>query len=69
MVVGLGAMIAGAGEAGMAIMGIGQAYAMGQLAAFTRVQESTADQIAAKLLLATHQSPHGHVQHLPALRE
>jgi predicted Zn-dependent protease len=59
MVVGLGAMIAGAGEVGMAIMGIGQAYAMGQMAAFTRVQESTADQIAAKLLLATHQSPMG----------
>jgi len=59
MVVGLAAMVAGAGEAGMAIMGIGQAYAMGQMAAFTRVQESTADQIAAKLLLATHQSPMG----------
>ena len=59
MVVGVGAMIAGAGEAGMAIMGIGQAYAMGQFAAYTRVQESTADQIAAKLLLATHQSPMG----------
>jgi predicted Zn-dependent protease len=43
----------------MAIMGIGQAYAMGQMAAFTRIQESTADQIAAKLLLATHQSPMG----------
>jgi predicted Zn-dependent protease len=59
LVVGIGAMIAGAGEAGMAIMGIGQAYAMGQMAAFTRVQESTADQIGAKLLLATHQSPLG----------
>ena len=59
LVAGLGAMIAGAGEAGMAIMGIGQAYAMGQMAAFTRVQESTADQIAAKLLMATHQSPMG----------
>ena len=59
LVVGLGAMMAGAGEAGMAIMGIGQAYAMGQMAAFTRVQESTADQIAAKLLLITHQSPMG----------
>jgi predicted Zn-dependent protease len=43
----------------MAIMGIGQAYAMGQMAAFTRVQESTADQIAARLLLQTHQSPMG----------
>ena len=59
LVAGVGAMIAGAGEAGMAIMGIGQAYAMGQMAAFTRVQESTADQIAARLLLATHQSPMG----------
>jgi predicted Zn-dependent protease len=59
MVAGLGAMIAGAGELGMAIMGIGQSYAMAQFAAFTRVQESTADQIAAKLLLATHQSPMG----------
>ena len=59
LVAGVGAMIAGAGEAGMAIMGLGQAYAMGQMAAFTRVQESTADQIAAKLLLATHQSPMG----------
>jgi predicted Zn-dependent protease len=59
LVAGIGAMIAGAGEVGMAIMGIGQSYAMGQMAAFTRVQESTADQIAAKLLLATHQSPMG----------
>ncbi len=59
MVLGIGAIIAGAGEAGAAIMGIGQAYAMGQFAAFTRVQESTADQIGAKLLLATHQSPMG----------
>jgi predicted Zn-dependent protease len=59
LIAGVGAMIAGAGEAGIAIMGIGQAYAMGQMAAFTRVQESTADQIAAKLLLATHQSPMG----------
>jgi predicted Zn-dependent protease len=59
LVAGVAAMIAGAGEVGMAIMGIGQAYAMGQFAAFTRVQESTADQIAAKLLLATHQSPMG----------
>ncbi len=62
MVAGLGAMIAGAGELGMAIMGIGQAVAQGQFAQFTRVQESTADQIAAKLLLATHQSPMGMYQ-------
>jgi predicted Zn-dependent protease len=62
LVAGVGAMIAGAGEAGMVLMGMGQAVAMGQMAAFTRVQESTADQIAAKLLLATHQSPMGMYQ-------
>lgn len=59
MVAGLGAIFAGAGALAPAIMGMGQSYAMGQFAAFTRVQESTADQIAAKLLLATHQSPMG----------
>jgi predicted Zn-dependent protease len=40
-------------------MQVGQSMAMAQFAAFSRVQESTADQIAAKLLLATHQSPVG----------
>jgi predicted Zn-dependent protease len=59
MVAGVAAIIAGAGEAGMALMGIGQAVAQAQFAAFTRVQESTADQIAIKLLNATHQSPMG----------
>jgi len=59
MVAGVAAMIAGAGEAGMVLMGMGQAVAEGQMNAFTRVQESTADQIALKLLLATHQSPMG----------
>jgi predicted Zn-dependent protease len=43
----------------MAIMGIGQSIAEGQLMQFSRIQESSADQIAAKLLLATHQSPLG----------
>jgi predicted Zn-dependent protease len=59
LVAGLAAMIAGAGELGMAMMQMGQSVAMAQFAAFSRVQESTADQIAAKLLLATHQSPLG----------
>jgi predicted Zn-dependent protease len=59
MIVGLGAMVAGAGEAGMVLMGMGQAVAMAQFAAFTRVQESSADQIAIRLLNATHQSPKG----------
>jgi predicted Zn-dependent protease len=59
LVVGVAAMIAGAGEAGMVLMGLGQAVAQAQFAQFTRVQESTADQIALQLLLATHQSPQG----------
>jgi hypothetical protein len=42
MVAGLAAIFSGAGALAPAIMGMGQAYAMGQFAAFTRVQESTA---------------------------
>jgi len=59
MVVGIAAALAGAGQAGMVLMGMGQAIAMAQMASFSRVQESTADQIAMQLLLATHQSPQG----------
>jgi predicted Zn-dependent protease len=59
MVIGVAAMMAGAGEAGMVLMGMGQAIAQAQFAQFSRVQESTADQIAMQLLLATHQSPQG----------
>jgi predicted Zn-dependent protease len=59
MVLGAAAMAMGAGEAGMVIMSAGSAIAQAQMAAFTRVQESTADQIALKLLNTTHQSPMG----------
>jgi predicted Zn-dependent protease len=59
LVAAVGAMVAGAGALAEAIMRVGQAYAEGQFAAFTKVQESTADQIGARLLLATHQSPMG----------
>lgn len=61
MIVGIAAMIAGAGAAGGAIMALGQSIAEGQFNRFSRVQEFTADQIALKLLLATHQSPMGMV--------
>ena len=50
------AMIAGAGSAGMAIMGLGEQAAVESLVKFTYVQEGTADQIGMKLLTATHQS-------------
>ncbi|MES2254864.1 MAG: M48 family metalloprotease [Pseudomonadota bacterium] len=59
LLLGAAAMAMGAGDAGMVIMGAGSAMAQAQMAAFTRVQESSADQIALKLLNATHQSPMG----------
>ncbi len=59
LVVGLAAMLAGAGPVGSAIMGMGQSLAMSDFNAFSRVQESAADQIAVKLLNATRQSPAG----------
>src|ERR1017187_4515843 len=52
MIVGIAAALAGAGQAGMVLMGAGQAIAQAQMNQFTRVQESTADQIAMQLLLA-----------------
>jgi len=59
MVVGIAAIAAGAGQAGMLILMGGQGLAQDQFNAFSRVQESTADQIALKLLNKTHQSPRG----------
>lgn len=50
MVVGLAAAVAGAGEAGMAAMGMGQQAAMGKFLAFTRTQEATADASAVRYL-------------------
>ncbi len=61
MVVGLAAAIAGAGEAGMILMGIGQNVAMAQYLGFSRVQEATADQMGQRYLRATHQSGLGMV--------
>jgi len=59
MVVGIAAIAAGAGEAGMLILLGGQGIAENQFNAFSRVQEATADQIAIKLLDKTHQSSRG----------
>jgi predicted Zn-dependent protease len=61
MLLGIGAAIAGAGEAGMILMGIGQSAAEAQFMQFSRVQEATADQMALKYLKATHQSGLGMV--------
>jgi predicted Zn-dependent protease len=56
---GVAAMIAGAGEAGMAVMGLGVQTAQSQFLTFSRAQEATADQRGQKYLLATHQSGRG----------
>ena len=50
LLLGVAAMAAGAGEAGAAIMGLGQQVAMGQFLAFTRTQESSADAAGAAYL-------------------
>lgn len=50
LVLGLAAIAAGVGEAGAAILGAGQQAAMGQFLAFSRVQESSADQAGASYL-------------------
>ncbi len=61
MVAGVAAMVAGAGEAGMAIMGLGQTAAQAQFNAFSRPQEATADQMGQRYLRETHQSGEGMV--------
>jgi predicted Zn-dependent protease len=61
LVVGVAAMIAGAGEAGMLIMQGGGQIAQAQFNAFSRDQEATADQMGQKFLRMTHQSGEGMV--------
>ena len=50
MLAGLGAAIAGAGEAAMGIMAAGQQAAMGKFLAFSRTQEASADAAGAEYL-------------------
>ena len=50
MILGALAIAAGAGDAAMGIMAAGQQVAMGEFLAFTRVQESSADQAGARYL-------------------
>lgn len=61
MVVGIAAAVAGAGEAGMVLMGLGQNVAAAQYLSFSRAQEATADQMGQKYLRLTHQSGLGMV--------
>ena len=59
MAVGIAAMVAGAGDAGMAAIMMGQQAAQAQFVQFSRVQEATADQMGQKFLRLTHQSGEG----------
>ncbi len=59
MAAGVAAMIAGAGEGGMALLGLGMTSAQAQFMQFSRVQEATADQMGQKFLRETHQSGQG----------
>jgi predicted Zn-dependent protease len=62
MAAGLAAMIAGAGDAGQAILLGGQQIAERTFLAFSRTQESSADQAGIRFLNATHQSGRGMVE-------
>jgi predicted Zn-dependent protease len=61
MVLGIGAAVAGAGDAGMILMGMGESAAEAQFLGFSRVQEATADQMGQRFLRQTHQSGEGMV--------
>ncbi len=59
MLVGVVAMVAGGGAAGMGAFVLGQQAAMSQYLEFSRAQESTADQRGVTYLTRTHQSAEG----------
>lgn len=61
MMVGIAAIVAGAGEAGMALMMGGSQLAQAQFNEFSRPQEATADQMGQRYLRETHQSGEGMV--------
>ncbi len=62
ILVGVVAMVAGGGAAGMGAFVLGQQAAMSQYLEFSRAQESTADQRGVTYLTRTHQSAEGMLQ-------
>lgn len=62
LLLGAVAIAAGAGEAGMGILGAGQQAALGSYLAYSRVQESTADAAGARYLSAAGISGRGSVE-------
>ncbi|MGF7148879.1 putative Zn-dependent protease [Sphingomonas zeicaulis] len=61
LLLGAAAIAAGAGEAGMGILSAGQQAAMGKFLAFTRTQESSADQAGASYLMKAGISGQGSI--------
>ncbi len=68
LIAGAAAVAAGAGEAGMAILGMGTAAATGKFLAFNRDQESRADQAGARYLGAAGLSGKGSIDFFKKLQ-
>ena len=68
LVLGAAAMAAGAGDAGMGILAAGQQVAMGSFLAFTRAQESSADQAGAAYLAKAGISGRGSIEFFKKLQ-
>ena len=68
LVLGAAAIAAGAGDAGMGILSAGQQVAMGSMLAFTRAQESSADQAGAAYLSKAGVSGKGSIQFFKKLQ-
>lgn len=68
LLLGAAAIAAGAPEAGMAVMGIGQSAAVGKYLAFSRAQESSADAAAIRYLRDAHLSGKGMISFFGKLR-
>jgi predicted Zn-dependent protease len=68
LLLGAATIAAGGGEAGAGILAAGQQAAVGKFLAFTRVQESSADEAAAKYLMASGISGQGMIQFFKKLQ-
>ncbi|ODU22103.1 MAG: peptidase M48 [Sphingomonas sp. SCN 67-18] len=68
LLIGAAAIAAGAGEAGMGILSAGQQAAMGKFLAFTRTQESSADEAGARYLAASGISGRGSLEFFKKLQ-
>ena len=69
MILGMGAGMAGGGDAGAAIIAGGQSMAMGNYLSHSRVEESSADQAGLRYMEAAGYSPAGMVTLLNKLKE